>query len=139
MPLINVLFEDLVGAEFFSNIDLTTWYNQLSVKEEGIPKMAFWTRYGSFKCLVINFGMTNSPSSFVTLINEDFKLLAGRCVVVFLGDIIVYSKTKQYHWRDLKTLHNHIEKEKLIDKPQKCQFTTQDLVFLGARCIQEQD
>ena len=104
LPLIDELFDSLGGSQYFSKIDLTAGYNQIRVKEEDIPKTAFRTKYGSFECVVLNFGMTNAPSTFVTYMNEVFAKHIGKHALVYLDDIIVYSPTKEQHNKDLQAV-----------------------------------
>lgn len=88
LPLIHDLFDDLAGAKFFSKIKLKAGYNQVNVQKESIPKTAFQIQYGSFKCHVINIGMTNAPLTFVTLINEAFKSLFVRFLWSTLKELV---------------------------------------------------
>ena len=80
------------GARVFSKIDLTAGYNQVRIRDEDIPKTTFRTKYGSYESLVMNFGMTNAPSTFVTLMNLIFQEELGQTVVIYLDDIIVIVK-----------------------------------------------
>ena len=93
LPLIEDLFARLSEAKFFSKIDLTSGYNQVEVKEKDIPKTVFRTQFGSFECRVMNFGMTNAPATFVTMMNQALNSLSS--TLCYLDDIIVFSKTKE--------------------------------------------
>ena len=97
LPLIEELLDQVGGARLFSKIDLTAGYNQVRIREEDIPKSTFRTKYGSYESLVMNFGMTNTPSTFVTIMNSIFREDLGKHVVIYLDDIIVFSKTKDKH------------------------------------------
>ena len=99
LPLINVLLDQLSGASIFSKIDLTAGYNQVRVANNDIPKTAFRTKYGAYKSVVIYFGMNNAPSTFVTLMNSVFRPHIRKSVVIYLDNIIVFSKSKaQQNW-----------------------------------------
>lgn len=111
-------------------INPTAGHKQVHNKEEKISKTAFQTLYSSFECRVLNFSMPYAPSIFVTIINEAFKSLFGRCVVAYLDYTIVYSKIKQDNWRKLKSLMTITKQEKPITKPNKCQFVMQEFVIL---------
>src|SRR5438105_1811344 len=102
LPDISILFDQLAGAKVFSKIDLRSGYHQIRVQEEDIPKTAFSTRYGLYEYLVMSFGLTNDPAFFMYLMNSVFMTELDVCVVVFIDDILVYSKNEEEHAKHLQ-------------------------------------
>jgi hypothetical protein len=92
LPRVNLLFDQLTGAQVFSKIDLISGYHQIRIRPEGIPKTAFTTRYGFFEYLVMSFGLTNAPAHFTYLMNLVFMPELDKFVVVFIDDMLIYSK-----------------------------------------------
>jgi hypothetical protein len=106
LPRIDVLFDQLVGAKVFSKIDLRSGYHQIKIRASDIPKTAFSTRYELYEYLVMSFGLTNALAYFMYLMNSVFMLELGKFVVVFIDDILVYSKNEDGHTKHLhKVLH----------------------------------
>jgi hypothetical protein len=102
LPKIEDLFDQLNGANVFSKIDLCTGYHQLKVRESDIPKTAFTTRYGLFEYTMMSFGLTNAPAYFMNLMNKVFMKFLNKFVVVFIDNILVYSKTEEEHAEHLR-------------------------------------
>ncbi|GJT59112.1 putative reverse transcriptase domain-containing protein [Tanacetum coccineum] len=113
LPRIDDLFDQLQGACYFSKIDLRYGYHQLRVREEDIPKTTFRTRYGQFEFTVMSIGLTNAPTIFMDLMNRVCKPYSDKFVIVFIDDILIYSKSKEEHEIHLKTILELLKKEKL--------------------------
>ncbi|GJR52922.1 putative reverse transcriptase domain-containing protein [Tanacetum coccineum] len=97
LPRVDDLFEQLQGTKWFLKIDLPSGYHQLKVREEDIPKTAFRTRYGHYEFVVMPFGLTNTSEIFMDLMNRVCRPMLDKSVVVFIDDILVYSKSKEEH------------------------------------------
>ncbi|XP_074374353.1 uncharacterized protein LOC141714751 [Apium graveolens] len=121
LPRIDDLFDQLKGAKCFSKIDLRSGYHQLKIKEEDIPKTAFRTRYGHYEFLVMPFGLTNAPVAFMDLMNRVFKKYLDKFVVVFIDDILIYSKSEEEHKQHLWIALEILRQEKLYAKFTKCE------------------
>ncbi|GKC50023.1 putative reverse transcriptase domain-containing protein, partial [Tanacetum coccineum] len=131
LPRIDDLFDQLQGARYFSKIDLRSGYHQLRVHEDDIPKTAFRTRYGHFEFTVMPFGLTNAPAIFMDLMNRVCKPYLDKFVIVFIDDILIYSKTKEDHEVHLRLMLELLTKEELYAKFSKCEFWLQEVHFLG--------
>src|SRR6266508_4264785 len=131
LPDINILFDQLAGAKIFSKIDLRSRYHQIRVREEDIPKTAFSTRYGLYEFLVMSFGLTNAPAFFMYLMNSVFMTELDVCVVVFIDDILVYSKNEEEHAKHLQLVLDRLREHQLYAKFSKCQFWLKEVSFLG--------
>lgn len=131
LPRIDDLLDQLQGASFFSKIDLRSGYHQLRVREEDIPKTAFRTRYGHYEFTVMPFGLTNAPAAFMDLMNRVFKPYLDLFVIVFIDDILIYSKTKVEHERHLRLTLQALQGNQLYAKLTKCEFWLKEVHFLG--------
>ncbi|GKC56079.1 putative reverse transcriptase domain-containing protein [Tanacetum coccineum] len=128
---INDLFDQLQGSSIYSKIDLRSGYHQIRVREQDIPKMAFQTRYGHYEFQVRPFGLTNTPAVFMDLMNRVCKPYLDKFIIVFIGDILIYSKDKKEHKEHLKAILESLKKEKLYAKFSKCEFWIPKVQFLG--------
>ncbi|KAI3814006.1 hypothetical protein L1987_18745 [Smallanthus sonchifolius] len=131
LPRIDDLFDQLQGSSFYSKIDLRSGYHQLKIQEEDIPKTAFRTRYGHYEFLVMPFGLTNAPAVFMDLMNRVCKPYLDKFVIVFIDDILIYSRTKEEHEHHLKLILELLRNEKLYAKFSKCEFWIREVHFLG--------
>ncbi|GKE73990.1 putative reverse transcriptase domain-containing protein [Tanacetum coccineum] len=139
LPRIDDLFDQLQGSSVYSKIDLRSVYHQLRVREEDIPKMAFRTRYGHYEFQVTQFGLTNAPAVFMDSMNRVCKPFLDKFMIVFIDDILIYSKNKKEHEEHLKAVLVLLKKEKLYAKFSKCEFWIPKVQFLGhvidSQCI----
>ncbi|GJS49450.1 putative reverse transcriptase domain-containing protein [Tanacetum coccineum] len=131
LPRIDDLFDQLQGSSVYSKIDLRTGYHQLRIREEDIPITAFRTRYGHYEFQVMPFGLTNAPAVFMDLMNRVCKPYLDKFVIVFIDDILIYSKGKEEHEEHLKTILELLKKEQLYAKFSKCDFWLESVQFLG--------
>jgi hypothetical protein len=97
LPHIDILFDQLVGARVLSKVELHSGYHQIKIHPEDVPKAAFSTRYGLYEYLVMSFGLTNTPAHFMYLMNSVFMLELDKFIMVFIDDILVYSKNEEEH------------------------------------------
>ncbi|GJX32393.1 putative reverse transcriptase domain-containing protein [Tanacetum coccineum] len=130
LPRIDDLFDQLQGSSIYSKIDLRSGYHQLRVREQDIPKTAFRTRYGHYEFQVMPFGLTNAPAVFMDLMNRVCKPYLDKFVIVFIDDILIYSKDEKEHEEHLKAILELLKKEKLYAKFSKCEFWIPKVQFL---------
>lgn len=131
LPYIDDLFDQLQGASIFSKLDLRSGYNQVRIKPEHVSRTAFRTRYGHFEYRVLPFGLTNAPATFMRLMNDVLRPLLDKCVVVFLDDILVYSRSAEEHAKHLEEVLRLLRAHKLYAKASKCDFGVPKVEFLG--------
>ncbi|CAA0832681.1 Uncharacterized mitochondrial protein AtMg00860, partial [Striga hermonthica] len=131
LPRIDDLFDQLRGACVFSKIDLRSGYHQLKIKESDIAKTAFRTRYGHYEFVVMPFGLSNAPAVFMDLMNRIFHPYLDQFVIVFIDDILIYSKSQKEHEEHLMVVLETLRQERLYAKFSKCEFCLQRISFLG--------
>ena len=131
LPRIDDLFDQLQGATVFSKINLRLGYHQLRIRESDVPKTSFRTRYGHYEFLVMSFGLTNAPASFMDLMNWVFHPYLDHFIIVFLDDILVYSRSELEHERHLGLVLQTLRRHQLYAKFNKCEFWLSRVGFLG--------
>ncbi|WVZ63667.1 hypothetical protein U9M48_013281 [Paspalum notatum var. saurae] len=131
LPRIDDLFDQLQGACVFSKIDLRSGYHQMKIRPSDIPKTAFITRFGLYEYTVMYFGLTNAPAYFMNLMKKVFMEYLDKFVVVFIDDILIYSKTEEEHEEHLRLVLQKLREHKLYAKLSKCEFWLDQVPFLG--------
>jgi hypothetical protein len=121
----------------FSKIDLRSGYHQIKIRANDIPKTAFSTRYGLYEFLVMSFGLTNAPAYFMYMMNSVFMLELDKFVVVFIDDILVYSKNEDEHTKHFHTVLQRLRDHQLYAKLSKCEFWLKEIKFLGHTISQD--
>ncbi|GJZ51713.1 putative reverse transcriptase domain-containing protein, partial [Tanacetum coccineum] len=132
-PLLRIddLFDQLQRSSVYSKINLRSGYHQLRVQKEDILKTAFRTHYDHYEFQVMLFGLTNPPAVFMDLMNWVCKPYLDKLVILFIDDILIYSKNKQEHEEHLKQILELLKKEELYAKFSKCEFWISKVLFLG--------
>ncbi|GKA60674.1 putative reverse transcriptase domain-containing protein [Tanacetum coccineum] len=130
LPRIDDLFDQLQGSSVYSKIDLRSGYHQLRFRDEDIPKTAFRTRYGHYKFQVMPFGLSNTMAVFMDLMSRVCRPYLDKFVIVFIDDILIYSKTKEEHDAHLRLILEFLKKEELYAKFSKCDFWLSKVQFL---------
>ncbi|KAI3755510.1 hypothetical protein L1987_55311 [Smallanthus sonchifolius] len=131
LPRIDDLFDQLQGSSFYSKIDLRSSYHQLRARDEDISKTAFRTRHGQYEFMVMPFGLTNAPAVFIELMNRVCKSYLDQFVIVFIDDILIYSKNKEEHEEHLRLILELLKQEHLYAKFSKYEFWIWEVQFLG--------
>ena len=125
-------FWDQVGAsKYFSTIDLRSRYHQIRIKDSDVEKTAFRTRYGQFEYLVTLFGLTRAPGCFQTLMNNIFRQYLDDFTVVYLDDILIYSKTEEEHLNNIRIALDLLWKHIFYGKLSQCEFMKDSIEYLG--------
>ncbi|GBG64018.1 hypothetical protein CBR_g40263 [Chara braunii] len=131
LPRIDDLLERLGGAKFFSKLNLKSGYHQLEIRQEDHYKTAFKMRYGHFEWLVMPFGLTNAPATFQAAMTTEFRHMLDRYVLIYLDDILVYSRSMEEHVEHLRTVLERLRQAKYKANRDKCEFVRQELEYLG--------
>jgi hypothetical protein len=131
LPRINILFDQLAGAKVFSKVDLHSSYHEIKIRPKDIPKIAFSIRYGLYEYLVMSFGLTNAPPHFMYLMNSVFMSELDKFVMVFIDDILVYSKNEEKHEQHLRVILQRLRDHQLYAIFSKCAFWLNEVTFLG--------
>jgi hypothetical protein len=131
LPSINILFDQLTGAKVFSMVDLHLGYHQIKIRLKDVLKTAFSIRYGLYEYLVMSFGLTNVHAYFMYLMNSIFMSELDKFVVVFIDDILIYSKKEEEHGKHLRIILQRLQEHQLYAKFSKCAFWLEEVPFLG--------
>jgi hypothetical protein len=122
LPRVDILFDQLANAKVFFKVNLRSGYHQIKIHPEDVPKTAFSTRYGLYESLVMLFGLTNAPGYFMYLMNSVFMPELDKFVVVFINDILIYSKSKEEHAQHVRVIPQWLRNHQLYAKFSKCAF-----------------
>ncbi|GBG89231.1 hypothetical protein CBR_g48939 [Chara braunii] len=131
LPRIDDLLERLGGAKFFCKLDLKSGYHQLEIRKEDRYKTAFKMGYGHFEWLVMPFGLTNAPTTFQAAMTTEFRHMLDRYVLIYLDDILEYSRSLEEHVEHLRTVLERLQQAKYKANRDKCEFARQELEYLG--------
>jgi hypothetical protein len=131
LPRIEVLFDQMRGVRVFSKIYLRSGYHQMKIRPSDIPKMAFSTQYGLYEFIIMSFSLTNALAYFMNLMNKVFMEYLDRSVMVFIDDILIYSKNDSDHEEHLRLVLQKLRDNQLYAKFSKCEFWLDEVPFLG--------
>jgi hypothetical protein len=132
------LIDQMRGAKVFSKIDLRSGYHQLKIRMEDIPKTAFTSRYSLYEFTVMSFGLTNAPAYFIYLMNKVFMDYLDKFVVVFIDDILVFSRNEEEHKEHLRLVLQKLREHQLYAKFSKCDFCLKEVSSLGTSSLTEE-
>ena len=128
---INDIYDQLAGSSVFSKMDLRLGYHQIKIQNEDVPMTDFTTRYGLYKFTVMSFGLNNAPATFLRLKNSIIMEYLDKFVVVYLDDILIYSKNEEEHAEHLRLVLMKLREHRLYAKFSKCEFWLPEVVYLG--------
>jgi hypothetical protein len=131
LPRIDDLFDQLGGASVFSKIDLRSGYHQFLIKGEDIHKTSFRRRYGHYEFVVVPFGLTNAPATFMCLMNNVLGKFLDKFVLVFIDDMLIYSKNREEHEEHVRLVLQVLREHQLYSKFNKCDFFQKQIHYLG--------
>jgi hypothetical protein len=131
LPKIDDLFDQLRGEKIFSKIDLRSGYHQVRIKEKYINKTSFRTMYGHYEFVVVSFGLSNAPTIFMFLMNDIFRYYLDNFFIVFLDDILIYSKSEKEHEHHLRLVLQVLREHQLYANLSKCSFYQEHIHYLG--------
>jgi hypothetical protein len=131
LPCIDLLFDQLAGAQVYSKIDLHSGYHQIKICVKDIPKTAFSTRYVLYEYLVMSFGLINAPAHFMYLMNLVFMPELDKFIIVFIDNILVYSKNMEEHEEHHRIVLQRLREHQLYAKFSECEFWLSEVAFLG--------
>ena len=131
MPQIINLFDQLGGSKVFSKLDLRFGYRQIRIKEEDVNKTTFRTRNGHYEFIVIPFGLTNAPATFMCLMNNISNKYLDQFVLIFIEDILIYSRIEEEHQQHLRIVLQTLRDHQLYAKFEKCEFFKKEIQYLG--------
>jgi hypothetical protein len=130
LPRIEDLFDQMRGARIFSKIDLQSGYHQMKIRPSDIPKTAFSTRYGLYEFTVMSFGLINALAYFMNMMNKVFMEYLDRFIMVFIDNILIYSKSDSEHEEHLRLVLQELRDNQLYAQYSKCKFWIDEVPFL---------
>jgi hypothetical protein len=133
LPRIDDLLDSVSGLKYSTSLDLTSGYYQIRITEEDVPKTAFWMPFGLYQFKVLIFGLTNAPAIFQFVMNDMLRPYVGKFVVVYLDDILIFSKTAKEHCSHLRQVLQTLRENQFYANPKKCDFMKEEISFLGYR------